>query len=165
MVSPVRETRCHRLHHWRKTDWLVTRYFSSKVLLSLQELSSSSRRLGISAPEKICTTDGLLSSIYLVLFQVMTRVFQTIILGSVLVTLFWIPIGADKPGKQCCISHRERLYIESRYPLFSQGFKKHLTQNCLRVHREAYRPNPSSSVSFHSSFSSSVDGCIRSRLP
>uniref|UniRef100_A0A915EUH4 Major facilitator superfamily (MFS) profile domain-containing protein n=1 Tax=Ditylenchus dipsaci TaxID=166011 RepID=A0A915EUH4_9BILA len=31
---------------------------------------------------------------------------------SGLVVIFWIPMGADKPAKQYCISNRERLFIE-----------------------------------------------------
>lgn len=34
---------------------------------------------------------------------------------AILVALFWIPMGADKPSKQYCISRQEQMYIESRY--------------------------------------------------
>ncbi|KIH52584.1 transporter, major facilitator family protein, partial [Ancylostoma duodenale] len=40
---------------------------------------------------------------------------------SILVTVFWIPFGADKPSKQCCISGRERSFIESRIACESIG--------------------------------------------
>lgn len=38
---------------------------------------------------------------------------------SAIVVVFWLPMGADKPAKQYCISHRERLFIESRFVLFN----------------------------------------------
>ncbi|KJH46247.1 hypothetical protein DICVIV_07683 [Dictyocaulus viviparus] len=40
---------------------------------------------------------------------------------SIMVTVFWIPFGADKPAKQCCISGRERNFIESRIACESIG--------------------------------------------
>ena len=40
---------------------------------------------------------------------------------SGLVMFFWIPMGADKPSKQYCISNRERLFIESRIACESIG--------------------------------------------
>ncbi|VDK88204.1 unnamed protein product [Litomosoides sigmodontis] len=40
---------------------------------------------------------------------------------SVLVALFWIPMGADKPAKQYCISRQEQAYIESRIACESIG--------------------------------------------
>ena len=33
---------------------------------------------------------------------------------SIMVTVFWLPFGADKPAKQCCISVKEQRFIESR---------------------------------------------------
>lgn len=33
---------------------------------------------------------------------------------SVLVGAFWLPMGADKPSKQYCISRQEQLFIETR---------------------------------------------------
>uniref|UniRef100_A0A7E4W215 MFS domain-containing protein n=1 Tax=Panagrellus redivivus TaxID=6233 RepID=A0A7E4W215_PANRE len=40
---------------------------------------------------------------------------------SGLVVFFWLPMGADKPSKQYCISQRERLFIESRIACESIG--------------------------------------------
>jgi ACS family sodium-dependent inorganic phosphate cotransporter-like MFS transporter 5 len=40
---------------------------------------------------------------------------------SALVVLFWLPMGADKPSKQYCISNRERLFIESKIACESIG--------------------------------------------
>uniref|UniRef100_A0A0M3JU39 Sialin (inferred by orthology to a human protein) n=1 Tax=Anisakis simplex TaxID=6269 RepID=A0A0M3JU39_ANISI len=40
---------------------------------------------------------------------------------AILVTLFWLPMGADKPSKQGCISRQERLFIESRIACESIG--------------------------------------------
>uniref|UniRef100_A0AC34Q9Z9 Major facilitator superfamily (MFS) profile domain-containing protein n=1 Tax=Panagrolaimus sp. JU765 TaxID=591449 RepID=A0AC34Q9Z9_9BILA len=40
---------------------------------------------------------------------------------SGLVVFFWIPMGADKPSKQYCISNRERLFIESKIACESIG--------------------------------------------
>ncbi|KAI1715428.1 major facilitator superfamily domain-containing protein [Ditylenchus destructor] len=42
-----------------------------------------------------------------------------------LVVTFWIPMGADKPSKQHCISNRERLFIESRIACESIGKRTH----------------------------------------
>ncbi|MFH4977253.1 hypothetical protein AB6A40_003962 [Gnathostoma spinigerum] len=38
-----------------------------------------------------------------------------------LVAFFWVPMGADKPAKQYCISRRERIFIESRIACESIG--------------------------------------------
>uniref|UniRef100_A0AC35U6U1 MFS domain-containing protein n=1 Tax=Rhabditophanes sp. KR3021 TaxID=114890 RepID=A0AC35U6U1_9BILA len=38
-----------------------------------------------------------------------------------LVIIFWLPMGADKPSKQYCISRKERIFIESRIATESIG--------------------------------------------
>uniref|UniRef100_A0A0N4Z3C4 MFS domain-containing protein n=1 Tax=Parastrongyloides trichosuri TaxID=131310 RepID=A0A0N4Z3C4_PARTI len=40
---------------------------------------------------------------------------------SALVIIFWLPMGADKPNKQYCISRKERIFIESRIATESIG--------------------------------------------
>ncbi|KAH7726531.1 Protein F45E4.11 [Aphelenchoides avenae] len=44
---------------------------------------------------------------------------------SGMVVVFWLPMGADKPSKQYCISNRERLFIESRIACESIGKRTH----------------------------------------
>ncbi|CAJ0566239.1 unnamed protein product, partial [Mesorhabditis spiculigera] len=48
-------------------------------------------------------------------------IFYLSALVSLLVMFFWLPFGADKPSKQCCISERERLFVESRIACESIG--------------------------------------------
>uniref|UniRef100_A0A914IAS4 Major facilitator superfamily (MFS) profile domain-containing protein n=1 Tax=Globodera rostochiensis TaxID=31243 RepID=A0A914IAS4_GLORO len=41
-------------------------------------------------------------------------IFHLSTLVTAFAVFFWLPIGADKPSKQCCMPNKERLYIESR---------------------------------------------------
>ncbi|KAL3100361.1 hypothetical protein niasHS_001663 [Heterodera schachtii] len=41
-------------------------------------------------------------------------IFHLSSLVAALAAFLWLPIGADKPSKQCCMPNKERLYIESR---------------------------------------------------
>ncbi|KAI6170632.1 hypothetical protein M3Y97_01129600 [Aphelenchoides bicaudatus] len=44
---------------------------------------------------------------------------------SAIVIIFWLPMGADKPAKQYCISNRERLFIESKIACERLGKRIH----------------------------------------
>ncbi|CAJ0959192.1 unnamed protein product, partial [Mesorhabditis belari] len=48
-------------------------------------------------------------------------IFYLSALVSLMVVFFWLPFGADKPSKQCCISEKERLFVESRIACESIG--------------------------------------------
>uniref|UniRef100_A0A0R3S6M1 MFS domain-containing protein n=1 Tax=Elaeophora elaphi TaxID=1147741 RepID=A0A0R3S6M1_9BILA len=49
------------------------------------------------------------------------RQIGTLFILPTAVALFWIPMGADKPSKQYCISRQEQTYIESRIACESIG--------------------------------------------
>ncbi|EPB78820.1 transporter, major facilitator family protein [Ancylostoma ceylanicum] len=89
---------------------LITRWFPQSERAAAIGLISGGRQIGtlfiLPTAGYLCTRKDILDG--------WPAIFYLSACISILVTVFWIPFGADKPAKQCCISGRERNFIESR---------------------------------------------------
>ncbi|CAI4228231.1 unnamed protein product [Auanema sp. JU1783] len=96
---------------------LITRWFPQSERAAAIGLISGGRQIGtlfiLPTAGYLCTRKDLLDG-WPAIFYLSATI-------SILVTLFWLPFGADKPAKQCCISGRERDFIESRIACESIG--------------------------------------------
>ncbi|KAF8374858.1 hypothetical protein PRIPAC_81287 [Pristionchus pacificus] len=99
------------------TNSLITRWFPQAERAAAIGLITGGRQIGtlfiLPTAGYLCTRKDILNG-WPAIFYLSAAI-------SLLIALFWIPIGADKPGKQCCISQRERLYVESRIACESIG--------------------------------------------
>ncbi|KAE9415914.1 hypothetical protein Angca_009295 [Angiostrongylus cantonensis] len=96
---------------------LITRWFPQSERAAAIGLISGGRQIGtlfiLPTAGYLCTRKDILNG--------WPAIFYLSACISILVTVFWIPFGADKPAKQCCISGRERDFIESRIACESIG--------------------------------------------
>ncbi|CAJ0602254.1 unnamed protein product [Cylicocyclus nassatus] len=96
---------------------LITRWFPQSERAAAIGLISGGRQIGtlfiLPTAGYLCTRKDILDG--------WPAIFYLSACISILVTVFWIPFGADKPAKQCCISGRERNFIESRIACESIG--------------------------------------------
>ncbi|VDL76649.1 unnamed protein product [Nippostrongylus brasiliensis] len=96
---------------------LITRWFPQSERAAAIGLISGGRQIGtlfiLPTAGYLCTRKDILDG--------WPAIFYLSACISILVTVFWIPFGADKPSKQCCISGRERNFIESRIACESIG--------------------------------------------
>ncbi|KAK6746951.1 hypothetical protein RB195_000289 [Necator americanus] len=91
-----------RINHWLRFFQALTRAITPKRTLFILPTAGY-----------LCTRKDILDG--------WPAIFYLSACISILVTVFWIPFGADKPSKQCCISGRERNFIESRIACESIG--------------------------------------------
>ncbi|GMT23380.1 hypothetical protein PFISCL1PPCAC_14677, partial [Pristionchus fissidentatus] len=106
------------------TNSLITRWFPQAERAAAIGLITGGRQIGtlfiLPTAGYLCTRKDILNG-WPAIFYLSAAI-------SLLIALFWIPIGADKPGKQCCISQRERLYVESRIACESIGKRSDRTR-------------------------------------
>ncbi|CAI5449868.1 unnamed protein product [Caenorhabditis angaria] len=96
---------------------LITRWFPQAERPAAIGLISGGRQIGtlfiLPTAGYLCTRKDVLDG-----WPAIYYLSATI---SIMVTIFWIPFGADKPAKQICISSREKEFIESRIACESIG--------------------------------------------
>ncbi|EGT46589.1 hypothetical protein CAEBREN_28592 [Caenorhabditis brenneri] len=96
---------------------LITRWFPQAERPAAIGLISGGRQIGtlfiLPTAGYLCTRKDILEG-WPAIFYLSATI-------SVLVTVFWIPFGADKPAKQICISSREKEFIETRIACESIG--------------------------------------------
>ncbi|KHN77362.1 putative transporter C38C10.2 [Toxocara canis] len=88
---------------------LITRWFPHTERAAAIGIITGGRQIGtlfiLPTAGYLCTRKDILNG--------WPAIFYLSAMIAVLVTLFWLPMGADKPSKQGCISRQERLFIES----------------------------------------------------
>ncbi|EJW80850.1 hypothetical protein WUBG_08242, partial [Wuchereria bancrofti] len=91
------------------TSSLITRWFPQSERAAALGIVTSGRQIGtlfiLPTAGYLCTRKDIMNG--------WPAIFYLSGLISILVALFWIPMGADKPSKQYCISHQEQIFIES----------------------------------------------------
>lgn len=96
---------------------MITRWFPQAERAAAIGLVSGGRQIGtlfiLPTAGYLCTRKDILDG--------WPAIFYLSACISILVTIFWIPFGADKPSKQMCISDRERDFIETRIACESVG--------------------------------------------
>ncbi|VDN60762.1 unnamed protein product [Dracunculus medinensis] len=96
---------------------LITRWFPQAERAAAIGIITGGRQIGtlfiLPTAGYLCSRKDILNG--------WPAIFYLSALISILVGLFWLPMGADKPSKQMCISQQERLYIESRIACESIG--------------------------------------------
>ncbi|CAD6193531.1 unnamed protein product [Caenorhabditis auriculariae] len=96
---------------------LITRWFPQSERAAAIGLISGGRQIGtlfiLPTAGYLCTRKDVLDG-WPAIFYLSATI-------SIIVTIFWIPFGADKPSKQVCISSREREFIETRIACESIG--------------------------------------------
>ncbi|KAI6215887.1 Major facilitator superfamily MFS-1 domain containing protein [Aphelenchoides besseyi] len=96
---------------------LITRWFPRSERAAAIGIITSGRQLGtlfiMPTSGYLCTRTDLEGG--------WPSIFYLSGMISALVIIFWLPMGADKPSKQYCISNQERLFIESRIACESIG--------------------------------------------
>ncbi|VDM24116.1 unnamed protein product [Toxocara canis] len=88
---------------------LITRWFPHTERAAAIGIITGGRQIGtlfiLPTAGYLCTRKDILNG--------WPAIFYLSAMIAVLVTLFWLPMGADKPSKQGCISRQERLFIET----------------------------------------------------
>ncbi|PAV84778.1 hypothetical protein WR25_14633 isoform I [Diploscapter pachys] len=112
---------------------LITRWFPQSERAAAIGLVTGGRQIGtlfiLPTAGYLCTRKDILNG--------WPAIFYLSACISIIVTLFWLPFGADKPAKQWCISQREQEFIESRIACESIGKR---TDRTRRVpYRSMYR--------------------------
>uniref|UniRef100_F1L566 Transporter n=1 Tax=Ascaris suum TaxID=6253 RepID=F1L566_ASCSU len=96
---------------------LITRWFPNTERAAALGIITGGRQIGtlfiLPTAGYLCTRKDIMNG--------WPAIFYLSAMIAVLVTLFWLPMGADKPSKQGCISRQERLFIESRIACESIG--------------------------------------------
>ncbi|CAG9540190.1 unnamed protein product [Cercopithifilaria johnstoni] len=96
---------------------LITRWFPQGERAAALGIVTSGRQIGtlfiLPTAGYLCTRKDIMNG--------WPAIFYLSGLISMLVALFWIPMGADKPSKQYCISRQEQMHIESRIACESIG--------------------------------------------
>uniref|UniRef100_A0A915Q2N5 Major facilitator superfamily (MFS) profile domain-containing protein n=1 Tax=Setaria digitata TaxID=48799 RepID=A0A915Q2N5_9BILA len=99
------------------TSSLITRWFPQSERAVALGIVTGGRQIGalfiLPTAGYLCTRKDILNG--------WPAIFYLSGLISVLVAFFWIPMGADKPSKQYCISRQEQLFIQSRIACESIG--------------------------------------------
>ncbi|VBB33930.1 unnamed protein product [Acanthocheilonema viteae] len=99
------------------TSSLITRWFPQSERAAALGIVTSGRQIGtlfiLPTAGYLCTRKDIMNG--------WPAIFYLSGLISVLIALFWIPMGADKPSKQYCISCQEQMYIETRIACESIG--------------------------------------------
>uniref|UniRef100_A0A1I7W0X3 MFS domain-containing protein n=1 Tax=Loa loa TaxID=7209 RepID=A0A1I7W0X3_LOALO len=99
------------------TSSLITRWFPQSERAAALGIVTSGRQIGtlfiLPTAGYLCTRKDIMNG--------WPSIFYLSGLISILVALFWIPMGADKPSKQYCISRQEQTFIESRIACESIG--------------------------------------------
>ncbi|KAK6111222.1 Major Facilitator Superfamily protein [Brugia pahangi] len=99
------------------TSSLITRWFPQSERAAALGIVTGGRQIGtlfiLPTAGYLCTRKDIMNG--------WPAIFYLSGLISILVALFWIPMGADKPSKQYCISRREQIFIESRIACESIG--------------------------------------------
>ncbi|TMS37773.1 hypothetical protein L596_004637 [Steinernema carpocapsae] len=96
---------------------LITRWFPQKERAAAIGIITGGRQIGtlfiLPTAGYLCTRKDIKGG--------WPAIFYLSSMISLLVAIFWLPMGADKPSKQYCISRKERLFIESRIACESIG--------------------------------------------
>uniref|UniRef100_A0A158R3Z9 MFS domain-containing protein n=1 Tax=Syphacia muris TaxID=451379 RepID=A0A158R3Z9_9BILA len=96
---------------------LITRWFPQSERAAAIGITTGGRQIGtlfiLPTAGYLCTRKDIMGG-WPAIFYLSAAI-------GILVTLFWLPMGADKPAKQLCISQQERLFIESRIACESIG--------------------------------------------
>ncbi|KAM3725398.1 Sialin [Dirofilaria immitis] len=99
------------------TSSLITRWFPQSERAAALGIVTSGRQIGtlfiLPTAGYLCTRKDILNG--------WPAIFYLSALIAILIALCWIPMGADKPSKQYCISHQEQIFIESRIACESIG--------------------------------------------
>ncbi|VDO38617.1 unnamed protein product [Onchocerca flexuosa] len=99
------------------TSSLITRWFPQSERAAALGIVTSGRQIGtlfiLPTAGYLCTRKDILNG--------WPSIFYLSGLITILIALFWIPMGADKPSKQYCISSQEQTFIESRIACESIG--------------------------------------------
>uniref|UniRef100_A0A1I8AIF1 MFS domain-containing protein n=1 Tax=Steinernema glaseri TaxID=37863 RepID=A0A1I8AIF1_9BILA len=96
---------------------LITRWFPQKERAAAIGIITGGRQIGtlfiLPTAGYLCTRKDIKGG--------WPAIFYLSSIISLIVAIFWLPMGADKPSKQYCISRKERLFIESRIACESIG--------------------------------------------
>ncbi|VDK88742.1 unnamed protein product [Onchocerca ochengi] len=99
------------------TSSLITRWFPQSERAAALGIVTSGRQIGtlfiLPTAGYLCTRKDILNG--------WPAIFYLSGLITILIALFWIPMGADKPSKQYCISSQEQTFIESKIACESIG--------------------------------------------